>query len=59
MYHIIINPASRSGRGLRIWNKQIKPALEARQVSFRPYFSENRGTRCASPEKSAPGLRIP
>ncbi len=43
MYHIIINPASRSGRGLRIWNKQIKPALEARHVSFRPYFSEKPG----------------
>ena len=27
MYHIIVNPASRSGRGRLIWKETIKPAL--------------------------------
>ena len=28
MYHIIINPASRSGKGLKIWKEQVEPARE-------------------------------
>ena len=43
MYHIIINPASRSGKGKKIWKEQIKPALLRDNVSFRPYFSEKAG----------------
>ncbi len=42
MYHIIINPASRSGRGLKIWKEQVEPMLHRDNVSFRSYFS-----RCA------------
>lgn len=43
MYHIIINPVSRSGRGLRIWNKQVEPILRKKNVEYRPYFSEKPG----------------
>lgn len=43
MYHIIINPVSRSGRGLRIWNKQVEPILCEKKVDYRSYFSEKPG----------------
>ncbi len=43
MYHVIINPASRSGRGLQIWKSQIEPALRRKSISYRPYFSEKAG----------------
>ena len=42
MYHIIINPASRSGKGLKIWKEQVEPMLHRDNVTFRSYFS-----RCA------------
>lgn len=43
MYHIIINPASRSGKGLKIWKEQIEPALLRGNVSYHPYFSRKSG----------------
>lgn len=43
MYHIIINPVSRSGRGLKIWKKQVEPALHAENTDYRAYFSERPG----------------
>lgn len=43
MYHVIINPVSRSGRGLRIWTSQIEPALKARRISYHPWFSRKAG----------------
>ena len=43
MYHIIINPASRSGRGLAIWKTQIEPALKKEQVLYQYYISEKPG----------------
>lgn len=43
MYHIIINPVSRSGKGLQIWKKQIEPALHAEKVRYRSYFSAKEG----------------
>lgn len=43
MYHIIINPRSRSGRGLRIWKEIIEPRLHEERVSYRNYFSEAPG----------------
>lgn len=43
MYHIIINPASRSGRGLKIWKEQIEPALHRESIAFRCYFSRAAG----------------
>lgn len=43
MYHFIVNPASRSGRGLKIWKEQIEPVLLANHISYRSYFSEKAG----------------
>ncbi len=43
MYHIIVNPASRSGRGLKIWEKQVEPALRRDGVCYRSYFSGKAG----------------
>lgn len=43
MYHIIINPASRSGRGLKIWKSEVEPALHQENISYRSYFSREAG----------------
>lgn len=43
MYHIIINPASGSGQGLKIWKNQIAPMLRSREIPFRPCFTERKG----------------
>lgn len=43
MYHVIVNPASRSGRGQRIWKEQIEPALRKENVDYCPHFSERAG----------------
>ncbi len=43
MYHIIINPASGSGQGLKIWKNQIAPMLRSRDIPFRPCFTERKG----------------
>lgn len=57
MYHIIINPASRSGKGLKIWKEQVEPALRRGNVPYRPWFSEKAGdvSRIAGEILSAPG----
>lgn len=43
MYHIIINPASRSGKGIKIWKEQVEPALSSAHVAYRSYFSRQAG----------------
>lgn len=43
MYHIIINPASRSGKGLLLWKQEVEPALHREGVTYRSYFSEKSG----------------
>ncbi|MDE5590486.1 MAG: diacylglycerol kinase family lipid kinase [Acetatifactor sp.] len=43
MYHIIINPASRSGKGLKIWKDQVEPALRRGGTEYHTYFSEHAG----------------
>jgi len=43
MYHIIINPASRSGRGLQVWKKQVEPMLLASNLPYQAYFTERPG----------------
>lgn len=43
MYHIIINPASRSGKGITLWNEKVEPALKRENVEYIPYFSEKAG----------------
>lgn len=64
MYHVIVNPASRSGKGLTIWKKQVEPVLLKEQVLYKAYLSEAPGdvTRIAGEisEKAGDGtpLRI-
>ena len=43
MYHIIINPASRSGKGLRIWRDKIEPILKKESVPYTIHFSMEKG----------------
>ena len=43
MYHIIINPASRTGKGITLWKDVIAPALQKEDVSYRTYLSEKPG----------------
>ncbi len=43
MYHIIINPASRSGKGLKLWKEVVEPALHKEGVTYRSYFSREAG----------------
>lgn len=43
MYHIIINPRSRSGRGLKIWKEIVEPRLHGDGIVYRNYFSEKPG----------------
>lgn len=42
MYHIIVNPASKSGRGQKIW-KTIEPVLLKRDIPYQVYFSQKTG----------------
>lgn len=42
MYHIIVNPASKSGRGQKIW-KTIEPVLLKRGIPYQVYFSRRAG----------------
>lgn len=42
MYHIIVNPASKSGRGHVIWDK-IKKELDIRKEHYQVYFTKKSG----------------
>lgn len=43
MYHIIINPASRSGKGRKLWENIIKPYLDEQKIEYCPHFSTKPG----------------
>ena len=43
MYHIIINPASRSGKGQKLWEEIVKPYLTQEKIDYIPYFSDKPG----------------
>lgn len=43
MYHIVINPASRSGKGLEIWKKEVEPLLLSEQIEYCSYLSKSPG----------------
>lgn len=43
MYQIIINPVSKSGKGLKIWKEQVEPALLRNQIPFQSHFSQQPG----------------
>ena len=42
MYYIIINPASRSGKGLRLW-ADIEPILKNREIPYKAFLSKEAG----------------
>jgi len=42
MYHIIINPASKSGRGVKLWHK-LEPVFQERNIPYRMIYSEYSG----------------
>ncbi len=43
MYHIIINPASCSGRGISLWKEDVEPTLRKENVKYRSYISRKAG----------------
>lgn len=42
MYYIIVNPASKSGRGRRIWAK-LEPIFHQKHISYKVFFSKGAG----------------
>ena len=42
MYYMIVNPASKSGRGARIW-AQLEPLLKERNIDYQVLFSKQAG----------------
>lgn len=43
MYHILINPASRSGKGLKLWKETVEPYLLQKAIPYTPHFSSKPG----------------
>lgn len=43
MYHVVVNPASRSGKGLRIWQEQVEPLLKKENIPYAVHFSKEAG----------------
>lgn len=43
MYHIIINPASRSGKGKKLWKEIVEPYLMSQKIAYISYFSDKPG----------------
>ncbi|WP_407399770.1 diacylglycerol/lipid kinase family protein [Treponema sp.] len=43
MYHFIVNPMSRSGKGLKLWQKQIEIELIKNNIDYSVVFSKERG----------------
>ena len=41
MYTFIVNPNSRSGRGISIWHR-IEPVLKKKQTGYRVFFTQYR-----------------
>lgn len=42
MYYIIVNPASKSGRGVKIWSL-IEPVLQKKEIEYKVFFSQRAG----------------
>ena len=43
MYHIIANPAARSGKGKKLWDKKIEPYLKSNNIEYEIHFSKEAG----------------
>lgn len=39
MYYIIVNPASKSGRGAKIWS-ELQPILDKKEIAYKVFFSK-------------------
>ena len=50
MYDIIINPASKSGRGINIW-RMIEPVLNDKGIEYKSYFTDRIGDAIKLSEK--------
>ncbi len=55
MYHIIINPASRSGAGKKLWKTIVEPYLMEQKIEYISYFSEHPGDVAALATKITKG----
>lgn len=59
MYYIIVNPASKSGRGRKIW-AELEPVFIKKQISYKVLFSKGAGhtarvvSKLTSPENLSP-----
>ncbi len=40
LYRIIMNPSSKSGRGVKIWEKSVEPELIRNRVSYKTYMTK-------------------
>lgn len=59
MYYFIVNPNSRSGKGLEIWNR-LKTKLEQKQIPYRAYLTEHTGHAAElAAEISSPRFKDP
>lgn len=43
MYHILINPASRSGKGRKLWKETVEPYLMSKKIAYICYYSNTQG----------------
>ena len=43
MYHFIINPSSRSGKGQKIWKQQLEPYLQSKGIESTVHLSKQPG----------------
>ncbi len=55
MYHIIINPASRSGAGKKLWKTIVEPYLMEHKIEYISYFSQHPGNVAKLAEKITKG----
>ena len=42
MYYVIVNPSSKSGRGLQIW-KELEPLFTRKNIEYQVFYSEKAG----------------
>ncbi len=43
MYHFIVNPVSRSGKGMILWQKKIEPVLKSKNIAYTVDYTQQRG----------------
>ncbi|MBR6326904.1 MAG: YegS/Rv2252/BmrU family lipid kinase [Lachnospiraceae bacterium] len=43
MYHIVVNPAARTGNGKKMWEEKVQPYLKHHNILYKVWFSEGKG----------------